>query len=477
MASPEHVEIAQKADLSSIKPYVKSIVVVPTKFSWAMTEEIFGDILLIPPLEEFCKEVNDKTRAEMDPNAAYRHGMWLGREQFASLGMRGFVQEYMNGEMPVTDEEIRKGYERYMRQAQRTREMYEIGELERAWTRVLAELPNVHGLKVGIWDYRGSTPRNSSWRDAGCEINSHEHFYDKGHHHDVCQQVHAPVGEALFIAAIASVSASRTSITELEMEYVVDGRFAWADNGALNCLDLSHLQTLSFQPVAVEERYLGSDARDAIIARYSVATEAILRRCSTTLERLEFCPSVSECPMSWPPRTFPGCPDVPPLPALRSFKTGLTLRLSAFAHFLHQSPKLTHLQLDGCHGDEGEWRELWDAIRMHPSRMELELEQLPCVDWTELSVFHHTGGPSDGKLTGDPCNDIDWSMGNYLSGLRHWDRNCQYWFDNGDGEQTEDDEWGDGERESSDRSSDDGGDDDNRDEDDEGREGEDSEVD
>lgn len=104
--------------------------------------------------------------------------------------------------------------------------------------------------------------------------------------------------------------------------------------------------------------------------------------------------------------------------------------------------------------------------------MELELEQLPCVDWTELSVFHHTGGPSDGKLTGDPCNDIDWSMGNYLSGIRHWDRNCQYWFDNGDGEQTEDDEW-----ESSGGSSDDGGDDDSRDGDDEGREGEDSEVD
>ncbi|TKX21463.1 hypothetical protein C1H76_6537 [Elsinoe australis] len=358
----------------------------------------------------------------MESDAAYRGKTRSGKEQSAPSGMRDFVQESMTDGMAISNEAIQKGF-------------------EQEW-----------------------------WNIAEGDINKSKTHYCEGHAEDDCRRYQEEIGEALVTAAIAGLVAARTEITDLSLECASKSRFSWADNGTLDDLDLSHLQTLRFQQPFGEE--LDSEKSTALTARCSVAAIALLRKCNTALQKLEFCPGVSSCPMPWPPPTFPGRPDLPPLPALISFKTGLTLRLSAFAHFLHQSPKLTHLQLDGCHGDEGEWRELWDAIRTHPSRMELELEQLPCVDWTELSVFHHTGGPSDGKLTGDPCNDIDWSMGNYLSGIRHWDRNCQYWFDNGDGEQTEDDEW-----ESSGGSSDDGGDDDSRDGDDEGREGEDSEVD
>jgi hypothetical protein len=144
------------------------------------------------------------------------------------------------------------------------------------------------------------------------------------------------------------------------------------------------------------------------------------------------------------------------LPALQSFITGVPLRLSPFAIFLHQCSALKYLQLDGCHGRDGDWRELWDAIRHHPNRMALELDQLPCVDCTEVSVSHHTGEASTEEFDDDPWMNIDYSLENYLSGRRHWDRTLRMWFENGTGESTDSESGGDEESDESDADEDTG---------------------
>jgi hypothetical protein len=418
-----------------IKPYVKTIVMEPTKYSWTMTEEIFGDIVLIAPLQDFCNRDWEKIWARKDAGEDISGATFLGRTEFAQLGMRGFVQEYMDGEMPFSDEDISAGFERYMQHAQRTRDAYETNQVQRAWIKVLTELPDVHDFKIGNWDY-GCTSKKP-WRELGCEIEGHEHYYGRGHEEDVCRRLQEPVGKALFAAAIASLAAARSKIAHLNVECVVDGYFAWADSGELNNLDLSRLQTLSFQPIEVTNDEPGSEA--TITARYSIAITALLRKCSNTLQTLDFCSDLPLCPMRWPPPNTPGSLDLPPFPALTSFTTGVSLHLSAFSHFLHRAPTLSHLGLNSCEGELGKWRYLWDAIRDHPNRMNLELDELPCIDWTELSVHHHTGEPSKEAFVDDPYDNIYYSLENYLSGRRHWDRSLRLWFDGND-ESSEDDE-------------------------------------
>ena len=436
VASPEHVHLTGTIDLSMIKPYVKTIVMEPTKYSWTMTEEIFGDIVLIAPLQDFCDRDREKIWARRDAGEDISGATYLGRAQFAKLGMRGFVQEYMNGEMPFSDADINASFERYMQHAQRTRDAYETGQVRRAWVKVLTELPDVHDFKIGYWDYSCTTKK--PWRELGCEIEGHQHSYDRGHGESVCRRLQVPVGQALFTAAIASLAAARSKIANLNVECVVDDYFAWADSGELDHLDLSRLKNLSFQPIEVEDHE--TDSKATIIARNSIAVTALLRKCSNTLQNLDFRSYTSSCPMPWPPPSTPGSLDLPPLPALTSFRTNLSLQLSAFSHFLHRAPALSHLQLDGCGGELGEWRHLWDAIRDHPNRMALEFDQLPCIDWTELSVYHHTGEPSKIAFVDDPYDNIDYSLENYLSGRRHWDRSLRLWFDNNDEPSEEEDD-------------------------------------
>ena len=452
VASPEHAQLAHVTDLSAIRPYVKTIVMKPTKYSWTMTEHIFGDIVLIAPLLEFCDEENRKIRARRDAGEDVRGAIYLGRDQFAKLGMKGFVHEYMNGKMPFLEQEIEVGFERYMRQAQRTLDAFKTKEIECAWTKALMQLPDVHTCKIGKWDYNYATKK--PWKDIGCNINGHQHNYGI-HEEAVCRQLQEPIGEALCSAAIASLIAAQSEISDLTVDCVVDGSFAWADNGELDDLDLSRLQALSFQPCGAED--YTTDLEASVSARYSLATTALLRKCSGSLQNLDFCSFTSSCPMSWPPSSSPDSPSLLLLPRLTRFRTSLTLRLSAFAQFLHRAPALTHLHLESCYGEDGQWRDIWDAIRTHPSRMMLDLEQLPCFDWGELGVYHHTGEASKQQFAEDLYERLDCSLENYLSGKGHWDRSLRMWFD-GDDEPSEDEDEDSSEDEDADENSGDGDD-------------------
>src|SRR5690349_1202486 len=55
VASPEHVRILGSTDLFRMRPYVKEIVMVPTRFSWNMTLDTFEQIVLTEPVREFCE--------------------------------------------------------------------------------------------------------------------------------------------------------------------------------------------------------------------------------------------------------------------------------------------------------------------------------------------------------------------------------------------------------------------------------------
>lgn len=440
-ASPEQVEVAESIDLCYIRPYVRVITMTPSKYSWKMTKDVFQHVISTPRIEEICKQIE---RVRYQAKGAYEGISSLptsGDVDIKESGWKTFVEKHSDGKTPFSETEMTTAYERYMQHAERLREMFETKRIHRAWTRVLCQLPHARSFKFGIWKFDG---RNSgSWRDLACDFRTHAHNHlTPGHEAEVCRQLQEPIGEQLLKTIIASLIAAKSTIVQLEIECTVDSNFVWADDGTLDNLDLSRLEALSFNPVEADwivMRLWSSERETTAATRCGLALSTLLHKCSSTLQKLiVYSGHGGGCDYAkWPP----AAPNqIPLLPVLTNFTTGMDLGLPAFAGFLLQSPALAFLNLNGCGGNLDQWRQLWDAIRDHPSRMMLEFEQLPCNDVAEWSTSHYTGRPSEAKFDEDPWMNIDYSLENYLSGLRHWDRTLDMWFNGGEGEPTDSEE-------------------------------------
>lgn len=439
IASPEEVHTAETFDFSSIKPYVKAISMEPSKYSWSMMEDLFQHIVSVPRIEKIFHGLNKKRNGVLNAGEDYSSLPMSRREELEKLGWKNFVQKHTDGKLPFSDTELAASFERYKQHAQRTHEMFETKRIHHAWTRVFTQLSEAHSFRIGVWEPDGDK--------VDCEIGSDHHQHNiLSHDAAVCQRWHEPVGEALFRAAIASLTAARSKVMQLEIECIFDGKYDWADDGTLDELDLSSLHTLSFSPVEVEfqeMREWPSECEATVIARCSLALTTLLRKCSPNLRKLLLFPGDFRAHyLDWPLVDDAAPASLPILSALESFTTSLGLRLTAFGQFLLQCPALTFLQLDGCEGDEGEWRDLFDAVRNHPNRMTVEFDQLPCNVYTTCSVSHYTGEASKTEFYQDPFSNIGYSLENYLSGRRHWDRTLRMWFENGDGEPSNSDDDG-----------------------------------
>lgn len=417
---------------------MQSVVFEPSKYSWAMTEELFEEIVTVAPLQEFCQRHNDKL---WETGGWDRNGKkFLHDSDVEVLGVRGFVERYMGGEMPFGEEEIKEGFVRYMARANETRELFGSGRLERAWTGALRQLPEVGMFTLGSWDFDKTIAlqhrvetKGRGWEEIRCEVYEHKHNWDAGHNHARCRRPQEPVGGAVFNTAIASLIAAGSTITGLDIKYCAEETFSWADNGLLQDLDLSHLESLFFRPQTWEDgegekmgdRNFDLGREERLEARAALAVTSILKKSSQSIKTLEIVTGVPRCPFAWP------LPDsIIALPSLERFYTGASLHLPAFARFVKLARNLKHLELKSCHGKGWEWRQLWDAIRHHPSRMMLVFDQLPCSDAAEISMNHWTGEESkDEGYEDDVWMNIDRSLENYVSNRGKWDRSCRMWFD------------------------------------------------
>lgn len=97
------------------------------------------------------------------------------------------------------------------------------------------------------------------------------------------------------------------------------------------------------------------------------------------------------------------------------------------------------------------------AIRYHPNRLRVEVDQIPCHSASEVSLRHDTGDEEEESLDRDEdpwsvhavqsesfCMrkltfyrmDIDRSLARYLSNRAKWNESCRMWFEEGgDGEE------------------------------------------
>jgi hypothetical protein len=175
------------------------------------------------------------------------------KDNFNKLGLASFLKKHTDGPLPFTNSNIIRGYDCYIQHARLTNKMFETKQIDRAWVRVLTQLLHVKLLNIRIWDF--DSHLSEDWRELGCEIRTHRHSYETPRYELlVCWQLHEPIGEALFRAAMASLVAAWSPILHLEIKCVLNNSFTWADDGTLDGLDLGQLQSLSFDPVEANWR-------------------------------------------------------------------------------------------------------------------------------------------------------------------------------------------------------------------------------
>ncbi|KAH6629315.1 hypothetical protein C7974DRAFT_453997 [Boeremia exigua] len=435
LASPDHVRSAETLDVGLIRPWVKSIVMQPAKYVWDMTRLVYEQNVFNQPLKTL-RHWNDSCHVWDSPldYTAPDFEAWnvLGRPQFEELGVRGFVDKYLEGKMPFSEAQIQVGFEQYMQQANCMKAMYEERRVEQAWAKVLSQLPDVRVFSIGKWDPASCSNYTDMWSDRGDDIDTHAHDQYDGTEHcrDVCRQLQEPVANALFGAAFASLAAAGSLVEDLTIEAIVDGGYAWATNPSLAALNLSRLHSLTLLAVSTHEELYGycEPRTPAPSSRCAAALSTLLHKSSATLRSLSLFPKLHpDSDLYFPLPSTRTCAGTPPLPALARLATSLPLDVPAFARLVAASP-LVHLALDTCApSSHAEWRPVWDAIRHHRNRMVLDFNHLCCGNSGGLCLTLHTGNEPPWEMDG-----VSSSLEKYLTGEGGWDEECRAQFERGE---------------------------------------------
>ena len=368
-----------------------------------MTYELFEEIVTAQALHQLCS----------------RNCFPFQFDEIAKDEFQQIINRELGGKHPFSKEEMVQGYGKYIEAAEGVRHLFESGKIQASWASALRHLPNVGMFRVGYWDFADAT---STRIKKPSDVDVYPHDHGRIHLESKCRQVHAMVGDRVCDAAIGSLRDAGSTITQLDLRYVTHGGFQWVDDGLLHSLDLSNLHALLFRPHCEdigESWDWPAERKEYVQERCDVALSSMLSKCSGSLKRLK----TKTSPMGWP--THP----VVAMPLLEDLDVDFDINLSAFAEFIRNAKNLTSLKLRGVHGDNGGWRELWDAIRYHPSRMQLEFDQIYCNDAAEITLRHHTGDKCEDTTIGDSWDDIQESLGMYLSNSGKWNKCLHLWFE------------------------------------------------
>lgn len=444
VASPESAKL--KGILTTI-PYVRHVKFQTSKYSWDMTLDLFREILFYQPIRDLIHAYHNSEPQEGLSNEDER-------ESLEFMTPLDFVSRYMQDNLPFAEDEINTGYKEYMLQAERTRKLFTAGVLTNAWTEILRRMSGGVTVEIGKWEFKCQSPP-PNWKERGCVLYPHPHDYHPEvvvHKSSACYAIHGSVGEMLFDTVLECLAGAGTRIKALEIRHCVRSQyyesFTWAENGQLDGLDLSSLQSLCFHAKSARKR----KSRIEVIPGAVTGITAILVRVASSLRHLEVLPHKRPNAL-WPDTPFN---DFVPLPHLTSLRTGAAIYTDAFACFLREARNLKHLTIIRSNTLESAlcapWRTVWRAIRHHPSRMVLKITHLLCrAAMMVLYMEHDTAKDSESKHDPDvPGYDLQYSLEMYLSNRGKWNRRCRTIFrksyedvdeaDDDDGSETDEDE-------------------------------------
>ena len=391
---------------------MKTVTFVAPPKCWTLTSEGFREVVLAQAIQKHACE----------------NQIWDGDGSYAfeDDGHRKFIEWHWNGKFPLSDDQIRVGFEKYRDDALAAKDLLLGDELRAAWTSTLRALPNVHNLRFMSVDYdeRGGSHLPVQ---PGCIVRPHHH--DRSHRDETCRRVAAPVGDALFSAGIACLADANVKVQSLDVACAMTSPFGWDNLPGWEKLNLSQMQTFTFQP---QVQSIGEDfnifgrSEDVIAERAADAVAAVLKKCGNSLEKFRY---DNSCPMQWPGD------QVIRLPRLKhlSLDSG-SIRPRHLRTWMSHMPSLEHFQLDGsslCEHHYYGWRDVFDAIRNHPKGLHVHFDQIIANDGAEISLYYHTDNFQeflDQQESNDPWADIDRSLSLYLSGKIEYNASLKEWL-------------------------------------------------
>ena len=396
MATPEHLEHLKRADINQIARFVKKVTFVAPPNSWTLTYDDFKEVVVAQAIQKYADD-------HLDGYCAYGYG-----------GPRKFIEEHWSGTFPLSDEQIRGGFDRYHDDALVAKDLLRGEDLRVAWTTALRALPS--GLR--LWfvspQYNAS---NSTHLPIQPDCIVRPHCHDSNHGEGTCIRVTAPIGYALFAAAIACLAEAGVKARKLNVMCVMTDQFQWETLPGWETCDFSRVQCFKFQPRVLEKSgdsnpYEGKET--LLTKRAADATAAVMKKCNDSLEEFHY---DNQCRMRWPGN------EVISLPKLKvlNFVCGL-IRPRNMKAWMAKMPSLEHFEClttlsSWCAGD-GSWLEVFDGIRNHPRGMKVEFDSILVGD-EEISISYHTDDFQEyleNNVSAEDWSNLRLSLPLYLSG-------------------------------------------------------------
>ena len=398
MATSEHLEHLERANISRVAPFVNKITFVAPPNSWTLTYDGFKEVLVAQAIQRYASD----------------HQIWNGSGSYAyeNDGHRIFIEQQWGGRFALLDTQIRDGFERYHKDALAAKDLLQGKDLKIAWTKALRALPKDLKLRFVTVEYDESDCSHLPVL-PDCTVRPHHH--DENHQEETCRRVTAPLGDALFAAAIACLAEADVKARKLDVECAMMDHFQWEALPGWGACDFSQVQSFKFQPHvrSIKEDLDSPGGEDMVARQAAYATAAVLKKCNDSLEKFHYQDS---CPMQWPGD------EVIPLPKLKKLSFGGgCIRPRNLKAWMAQMPLLEHFECmctSSCGSEDGSWLEVFDAIRNHPRGMKVDFDQIFAGE-EEISMRYHTDDFQEllvDEAQEEPWSDVSESLRLYLSG-------------------------------------------------------------
>ena len=431
LPGPDELGALTQIKINDLAPFVKTVAFVAPPYSWTLTFEDFRKSTLAQAIE----------REGIHSNNLYTY---VPVKMVPRLHRRGRHRPFHRN----SDQEMSARYQQYRAHALSAKSLLQGEELRAAWTSALKALPHVEEVVI-------RSPR----------LVYQDRFY---------KAAAGPVGDALFTAAVAVLSAAGLTIRNLRVVGLVTGCLDWETLPGWESLDLGQLKSFTFRPrvwrpvenlgtFGIEgSRASGSDPTgnevsedeesceedewssghgdsseddephkaEAMANQRNTRSEsvaAVLKKSADSIEKFKY--SYLHA-MHWP-----GAVAIP-LPKLRYLSLrGYGIYPRNLAIWMAEMPSLNHLKLS--YSSIGlftqphylDWRYVFDAIRNHPKPTGMKVHLFKVNAYDYLSFDCDTNNTEQYERSVRDLEDVEavhddlpWSLALYLSGKIEYNR-------------------------------------------------------
>ena len=431
---PDELEALTQIKINNLAPFVKTLAFVAPPYSWTLTLEDFRKSTLTQAIQRYG----------VHSNALYTYAPV---KMVPRMHRRGEARSFHRS----SDYEMTARYQDYRADALSVESLLAGKELRAAWISALKALPHVEEVVI-------RSPRLV-------------------HQDRIYKTAAGPVGDELFTAAVAVLSAAGLRVRSLNIVGLVTGCLDWETLPGWAALDLGQLQSFTFRPriwrpikslgtFGIEgSRAAGRQAEilpqvdiseseeaceedgwssahgdssgddepykaEAMAGQQNTRSQsvaAVLKKSAQSLENFKYSYLYA---MHWPGD------QVIPMPKLRHLSLrGHNVHPRNLAAWMAEMPSLNHFKLSYSSISEftqphyHDWRFVFDAIRNHPKPKGMKVHLFKINAYDYLSFDCHTNDTEQYEPYVRDLKDVEvvheelqWSLALYLSGKIEWNK-------------------------------------------------------